>query len=208
MYRTRYYRIFKTKDPSLVICGVYAALPKIHTTLNSVKQYYEVEQLQKDSIYLELMTEYHTYNGCDFIPLYFEDQCEKLKRLPKIEDNLNGKLYWCICKKSKNYIKNGEYTSKYNMPNSIWFRNMLEYFVNNYEYEHKSITGYLVNNLIKQYIYENTKHFSDKQKQRRFQLIENSYLNKEFKCKEDYLNLYNEIYKKDIYELMFNYFRK
>lgn len=196
-WKSIYKNIYKTSNPNLFISAV-CSFPNIIDTVEKAIVDYNVKALQKDNIHLKLEALYQLYNGRNYIPLYFEDDCPKLKRLP----NLTKGMFWCILYKSEYYTKKNTFSSILSLPSFDELVELLTYSENNL----KSIYNYfLFKHLVKQYIYENTKDFTDKEKHRRFCIIENSSL-----VNIDYDISYNEMIdyitkmkSMNIYEFMF-----
>ena len=92
-WRNRY-KIYKTSDPRLVITAV-CSFPNIYDTLEKCIEYYKIKRIQEDLIFREIYSDYEFQHGCDFIPIYFEDECPKLQKLAKLKDLGKG-WFWCI----------------------------------------------------------------------------------------------------------------
>lgn len=200
-WKSIYKNIYKTSNPNLFISAV-SSFPNIVDTVEKAIIDYDVKKLQKDSTYLKLEALYQLLNGRNIIPLYFEDDCPKLKRLPTLEKG----MFWCILYKSEYYTKKSKYSSQISMPSYIELKQLLTYSENNLE---KKYNYFLFPHIVKQYIYDNSKNWSDIEKSRRFQLIENSTL-----LNIDYDTTYNEMvdYIKNmesmnIYEFIFKSFK-
>lgn len=208
MWKQRYNKIFKTSKPNLVITSV-CAFPNLQDTLEKAVEYYGVKQLQKDQTLLEIKADFHCNHGCDFIPLYFQDDIPKLAKLEKINPRGKG-FFWCIAYQSPNLIRHSEFSSTYNMPSHKQYKVWLEYWINkHYKGQHDSIANFLFRQCVKAYVYEQSNNFSEELKDRRFDVIANC--NLRFKPTEnakDMLDFIDKMYITNWYEFVFKEFKK
>lgn len=206
MWNRRYRKIYKTSDENLIITAV-CSFPNINDTLEKAIDYYRVKELQKSPKYLEIMSDYQQHDGRFFIPIYFEDQVPKLAKLQKLNPIGKG-WFWCIGYKNSNVTRGRNDCNTYYSPSYKWYKSRLKIWLKEYYTPHSSVTSHLFHQAIKMWIYENTEHFSDEEKNRRFKLIENSNLSiDEYHLSpEDYLIYLCAMENSNIYEFMFKTF--
>lgn len=217
MWRERYVKEFKYSQPNMFITAV-CAFPNMHDTVDKVKEYYQVEENQKDPIRMEICALGNINAGRNFIPLYFEDQEPKLLDFKIAEDfGYKKGWFWCVAYRSPCYIqhysKSGEETgASINYPKHKVWREYLEHSLSN-------LNGYcsefLFTEAVMHWIYEQTAHWGQRDKSRRFQLIQNTSLEclscNQF-CfykleKERYIEFLDNMYERDIYEFIFHEFK-
>jgi len=167
-WKSIYKNVYKTSNPNLFISAV-CSFPNIVDTVEKAIVDYEVKQLQKDPIHLKLQALYNIYNGRRYTPLYFEDDCSKLKNLPYI----NKGYFWCILYKSEYLTIKSQHSSQISRPSYEELLELLDYSHNNLKGKYNQ---FLFHHIINSYIYSKTEFFNEKEKSRRFQLIENSSL--------------------------------
>jgi len=208
MWKNIYKKIYKTSNPNLFITAV-CAFPNIHTNVEKVNDYYEIEKIQNDPLYLSIYSDYCFSVGRNYIPVCFEDRLPKLAKLQALKPIEKG-FFWCVVYKSPFYDSNN---NTYNTPSNKWYREMLEHWLNNYHVEHSSITNHLFEQSVQTWIYENSKEFNEHEKHRRFKFIENSTLvfldrkgDQPKLTKEDYLEYLDNMYKTNWYEFVFKAF--
>ena len=201
-WKSRYKNVYKTSNPRLVITAV-SSFPNIYDTVEKCIEYYRVKELQKDPNLLFIESLYELFHGRDFIPLYFEDDCPKLKKLRT--DHLSKGMFWCIA-----YINpclRKEWGGKIETPSFTKYLELFKYsldFLNGYLWE------FLFENCVEKYIYEQTENWTDYQKSRRFQLICNSSLNflrhtaEYHPDKNKCLEFIENLYERNIYEIIVN----
>ncbi len=192
------YKIYKTRNPELIITCV-RSFPNLVYTIDKAKKYYKIDIL-KDNI--ELFNIYSLYNlidgGVNFLPICFEDECIKLQNLKNVVNPGKG-WFWCIGRMSP-YLIQDTYIREIKLPDHITLKKMLIYSIDKVE---DTITEFLFNLCVKKFIYENTDNFDSAQCQTRFKLIENTKLKTNSK---HYLEFIHEMENRNIYEFMFNEF--
>lgn len=209
MWKNIYKNIYKTSNPDLFITSV-CAFPNIHTTIEKVNEYYDIDKIHNDPLYLNIYSDYCFDAGRKYIPVCFEDKLPKLSKL-KASNPIGKGFFWCVV------YKNPSYDSKkwtYNTPSHAWYREMLEHWLNNYHVEHSSITKHLFEQSVKTWVYENSKNLNEHEKHRRFKFIENSRLvfldrmgDQPQLTKEDYLGYLDDMYKTNWYEFVFKSYK-
>lgn len=206
MWNRVYDKVYKTSDSDLIITAV-CSFPNINDTLEKVIEFYKVKQLQQSKKYLEIMSDFEHENGRYFVPLYFEDQVPKLAKLQKLKPIGKG-WFWCVGYKNPNLTIKGKHACSFLTPPYKWYKSRLKIWLKEYHTEYSSVTSHLFKQAIKMWIYENTKDFSGKEKNRRFKLIENSNLSiDEYKFSpEDYLIYLRAMEQANVYEFMFKSF--
>ena len=203
-WKSRYKNVYKTSNPRLVITAV-SSFPNIYDTVEKCIEYYRVKELQKDPNLLFIESLYELFHGRDFIPLYFEDDCPKLKKLRT--DHLSKGMFWCVGYVNSSLTKSTEYSSTITTPSHTKYLELLKYsldFLDGYLWE------FLFEECVQKYVYEKTKDWTDLQKSRKFQLICNSnliflrhtaeYHPDKSKC----LEFIEGLYERNIYEIMVN----
>lgn len=200
------YKIYKTSNPNLIITAV-CAFPNVYNTLEKVIDYYGVKALQKDPLLLDIHSEYEHASGRSFIPLYFADDCPKLARLQELTP-VGKSFFWCIAYTNPHVETiRRDAAFMYRQPSHQWFKTRFLYWLENFHFEGSNITTHLFRSTVDTWMYEQTAHFSDKEKSRRFQLTANSYLVHECKEPKDYIDFVDQMYKTDIYRFMFEAYK-
>jgi len=217
-WKVRYKNIYSTNDKNLLITAVQS-FPNLYDTVEKCNEYYEIEKVNNDLLYRDLLSFYHLMNGNDFIPISFEDRCPKLKNLSNI--NPVGKsFFWCIGYISP-YLLNGiegirgNCGKKISLPDFEILINWLDYHIKNYvSDEHSTINRFLFKQSLIKYVNEYLdKNIITKNRignDRLFDLIYNKKTIIDFDrdLKTDYWVEYlQDLTYRDIYEIIVNDFR-
>lgn len=204
MWRTRYKNKFKTSNPRLIITAVQS-FPNMTDTVEKAIIEYNVKALQKDPVLLEITSLFWMDHGCNFIPLYFQDDCPKLAKLPKLEAK---SMFWCVGYQHEAYYRISEHASRITHPGHKKYRELLEYTLD--KDVNSSVWQYLFKSAVDQYVNEQTKDWTPEQKSRRFKFICNTDL-KFLRVSVDYqpdrgsaMKFLDDMYTRDIYEFIFN----
>lgn len=215
MWRKRYNKEFKYPEKNMFITAIQT-FPNMHTTVQHMKDYFKVEENQKDHIRREIDAMTSLDNGRNFIPVMFEDQEPKLLDFKEIEDFGGEKgWFWCVAYRTPCVTIRNEHSSSIMYPSHKEFREYLEYSLSNLN---GMDAEWLFEQCVKKWVYEQTSHFTDEAKSRRFYHIENTGLmslshQRHRFChdsrlpKERYLQFLDLMYQRDIYEFMFNEFK-
>lgn len=203
MWKNRY-KIYRTLKPEFIITAV-KSFPNIVDTVDKAISYYKVKELQSDETLLNIYSLYNLFDGRDFIPLYFEDDVPKLKKLKPISPG----MFWCIGYMSP-YLKlqDNKYTREMQIPSHIELKEFLVYAFS------KKLDDiyirFLFDMCIHKYIYEQTtSYFTQNQKHRLFQLIQNTKMYFPYNDKynlNDCIDFIEAMYTRNIYEFIFNEF--
>ena len=208
MWKTRYKRKFKTNNPELIITAV-RAFPNIQDTVEKAAIYYQTALNQQFPLRKEISSLLNIEHGCDFIPLYLSDTCPRLANLPFIDKG----WFWCIGYQNKCQTFHNEYSRSITYPTHEKYMLLLNYYLSHKEEtqmgEHHG--EYLFTKAVNQFVYENTKGFTEFQNQKRSRVMNSDSLvclspnRDQSKTKEsDYLPFIEKMYKRDMYEFMFN----
>ena len=202
MWKSRYKNLFKTSNPNLIITGV-KSFPNIIDTVEKAIVDYKVKEFQKDPLLLEIESLFWLENGRDFIPLYFEDDCPKLKNLKPFKEK---GMFWCVGYINPAVTSRNAWGRSITLPTHDRFKDLLEYAVKT----NNNCWKYLFEQCITQYVYEKTKNWADVQKQRRFKFICNTGLHvmnasvNKYPTPDMCMPFIENMYKRDIYEFIFN----
>lgn len=170
MWKTRYKNTYKTSKPNLIITAV-CSFPNLVDTLEKAIPYYKVKELQNDSKFLDIMSDFYFNNGCDFLPLYFEDDVPKLAKLQKL--NPLGKGYfWCIGYQCP-YLFENKNRREYIGPSYTQYRESLAYWLENFHTTGSGVTSFLFEKCVTSWVYENSKDLPEIYSSRRFQVVAN-----------------------------------
>lgn len=216
MWSFRNNNVYKTSNDKYVITAV-CSFPNINDTLEKVVDYYRVKTMQKDKKYLEIMSEYYFYNGANFLPLYFEDDCPKLKKLQALQPKGKG-WFWCIGYTHDNYWFSEKRIGTFKLKTFEEIYDMFVYWLENYHFEYSSITKWFFEQCVKLYVYKTSPDFDNLLNKRRFDVIENKSLRcitkyiqndyKEIDVKEkaDYIQFIEKMKTRNWYEFVFSEF--
>lgn len=205
-------KMFLTSNPDYIITAI-CDFPNINTSIEIYKKNNNIEQIQKDEKYRNILAYYYVVHaGHDFIPIYFADDNEKLAKLDKLYPQ--GKsTFWCLgyisdCVKDKNKAILRNHKSL-NTPSLETMLDWLKYHSKNYTNDiHSLINKYLAEDYLKKWIEENSK---DKiEYHRKFKLIYNCSTvfdkNKEWAI-EDWIKHLENLQNRDFYEIIVNDFQ-
>lgn len=217
-WKTRYKNIYSTSDKNLIITAVQS-FPNLYDTVEKSNEYYEIENVNKDLLYRDLLSFYYLMNGNDFIPIAFEDKCPRLKNLANINP-IGKSFFWCIGYISP-YLTNGisgirgTNGKKISIPDFEILVNWLDYHIKNYVSDkHSTINQFLFKQALIKYVNEYLeKNIITKNKidnGRLFDLIYNKKtvinFNNELKV-EHWVEYLQDLTYRDIYEIIVNDFR-
>lgn len=199
---SRRYRIYKTDNPQLIITAVQS-YPNMINTLDKAVKFFKTNELQSDSKLLEIVSLHGLLrSGCNFTVLHLADTCPKLNNLKNVGDS----WFWCIGYINPAY--NVEYRSlnstisKINEPSHARYYELLEYSINNLDGKY---CQFLFDRCIINYISEQTRHFTDEDNHIKYRLgTRVSYDWSEDKICKEGLQFIDNMYLRNIYELMFN----
>lgn len=207
-WKWRYKNLFKTSNPNLIITAIQS-FPNLYNTIEKNVELFKTKELQSDSKLLEIMSLHGLLvEGNGFIPLYFEDDCPKLSKLRNLKpkDERKYDWFWCICYVYPGYEGLGKGVSKINLPKHQRFCELLEYSI-------KELDGryceFLFNWSIKTYISEQTRNFNEVERYNHYKLGSEVLFDWRYdKIKSEGLEFIDNMYSRNIYELMFNILRK
>ena len=201
-YRQIHKRKFKTSDQNLFII----AIKSWSKTLEEINKEFATVENQNDPTRRRIChvanIHYSSYQA--YVPLYFANDVPKLNNLPIPEEG----FVWCIAEKNPFVTIDGDTIRRINPPPHKEYLRLLKYslkHLNNFQ------AKLLFQESVQSYVLKETSDFNDLQKSQRFNIIYNTHLNVLYpKRHEDelkppqFLPFIEKMYKRDIYEFMFN----
>lgn len=208
MWKTRYKHQYKTTDPNLIITAV-CSFPNMIDTLEKAIVDYKVKELQKDSTYLQIESDYWFHHGRNFLPLYFEDDVPKLAKLQKV--NPLGKGYfWCIGYRNPNFTEiHYSGSGRFNPPPFQQYEEWLRYWLKTYYAgKHDGIAKHLFEQCVRRFVFSKSKDLPERLQSRTFDLVSNKNLVFDYpEDPNDYLKFLDEMYVMNWYEFVFKSFK-
>ena len=205
MWRTRG-KIYKTRNPNLIITQV-CNFPNINDTLEKNIKHYNLEKIQKDDTYRDIIAHCElAYGGCDFIVYALQDTVPKLANLKP-----HGKgWFWCIGYVSPTLQNAANALNKpskrINQPNFNGLYEWLKYYKDNHGDSYHYIYGQkLFLDALHLYIYDNKPEQVDSH--RIFNLIQRSNFVKNFETLTEALEHLDNLPNRDWYEIIVNDFK-
>lgn len=206
MWKNRY-KYYLTRDPQHVITAVSTI--KTQNEFSNLNKFYQIDELEKDSLFKELYAYVLLLQGYDFVPVAFSDRIPKLNKLPKIKSFIE--MHWCVGYVSP-YLVSGTKSlisgcREIKSPSYDTLLLWLKHHVANYsESIHSSINQNLAIECLRKYLMENRNsvNISDN---RYFKLVYNNSVEfiKKGTC-IDWISHLENLSNRDYYEIIINEF--
>lgn len=204
MYKSRNKHIFKTHNPNLVI-GAVRAFPNFDNTIERMVETFNVVALRNDPMLLEITALYQRFeHGQEFVPIHFADTCPKLEKFQKYITTES--MFACVAYRYKGYPLDYE-RGPVILPTYDEYKKYLIYLC---ESTDDIMWKWFFEQCVRKYIYDNTAWFSESLMTRRFKVMENTtmpILYSKIFDKEYALSFIEDMYTRNIYELIFTEFK-
>lgn len=163
------------------------------------------ENVLKDPILLEIQSYANVLARDYVIPIYTSKNDERIERINK--NHFVGEFYeYCVGYQSK-FVNKSQHVTNINSPTSNWVIQQMKYLNDNYPGKYVWQMRKLFEEAVILFVIEQTEHFTEDQKSKRFKMIFNTDIKHECKTYMDYLKFFQGMYTSNIYEFMFNKFK-